>query len=232
MPQDTWPERRFGRFGLRQYGVWEQAFGAAPHALSRVSMRRSVRTVSDPWLAFGHNPARAAMANERTPGSRTFLHPRPRVEWPDLPEVMAIGSMAKPIRPSTIAKRITGTHWSLSACPRKSAEEQEFNSLDAQRAGLGAAANCLRGRGALEPWSARACSACSPTSMPVRRADRGLADPFPLRLCEARRTARGGRRGFRLGDPRICCSRTRSRLCEVPDKVAASKRKGLWMGGR
>ena len=75
-------------------------------------------------------------------------------------------------------------------------------------------------------------------------------DPFPLRLCEARRPARRGQHRVCLGDPVLqhrdqhgttdaayaAVLRT-IRAHEVTaerirDKVAASKRKGLWMGGR
>ena len=83
--------------------------------------------------------------------------------------------------------------------------------------------------------------------------DRGLqgrpADPFPLRLCEARRTARGGRRGFVSVTQSFNTATSMGRLTlhmllsfaqferevtaeRIRDKVAASKRKGLWMGGR
>ena len=87
---------------------------------------------------------------------------------------------------------------------RKSAEEgleQEFNSLDAQREACAAYVASQKAEGWCccqlptrtrgsreEPWSTRAYSACSPTSMRSRRADRGLqgrpADPFPLRLAK------------------------------------------------
>ena len=66
---------------------------------------------------------------------------------------------------------------------RKSAEEgleQEFNSLDAQREACAAYVASQKAEGWVllptvyedaglseEPWSARACSACSPTSTPV-----------------------------------------------------------------
>ena len=66
---------------------------------------------------------------------------------------------------------------------RKSAEEgleQEFNSLDAQREACAAYVASQKAEGWVllpavyetrgsreEPWSARACSACSTTSMPV-----------------------------------------------------------------
>ena len=154
---------------------------------------------------------------------------------------------------------------------RKSAEEgleQEFNSLDAQReacaayvarpqgGGLGAAANCLRGRGALgrNPGAPGPAALARRHRCRSRRPDCGLqgrpTDPFPLRLCEARRPARRGQHRVCLGDPVLqhrdqhgttdaayaCCpSHNSSREVtaeRIRDKIAASKRKGLWMGGR
>ena len=133
MPQDTGVGRNVVLDGLDFASlrrVWEQTFGAAPpRSLSRVFMRRvlALRTpVPDPWLAFGHNPARAlaAMANG-TPGNGAAA-PAGSVsagthlvrEWNGRTyqvEVIDNGyRFDGKTYPSltTIAKRITGTHWS------------------------------------------------------------------------------------------------------------------------
>ena len=101
-----------------------------------------------------------------------------------------------------------------------------------------------------EPWSARQPAALARRHRcRSRRPDRGLqgrpADPFPLRLCKARRTARGGRRGFRLGDSVLQnrdqhgttdtayaavlrTIRTRGHGAErIRDKIAAVKKKNV-----
>ena len=104
---------------------------------------------------------------------------------------------------------------------RKSAEEgleQEFNSLDAQREACAAYVASQKAEGWVLLPTAYEDAGLSGGTLErpglqrlLADIDAGLveqivalqgrpADPFPLRLCEARRTARGGRRGFRLGD--------------------------------
>ena len=89
----------YAQFGLRQLtaGLGANLWGcSAKLALARFHAPRScVRTpVPDPWLAFGHNPARSGCHGERDARQRRrrsrrvrfCRHPsRPRVEWPDLP---------------------------------------------------------------------------------------------------------------------------------------------------
>ena len=100
---------------------------SAKLALARFHAPRScVRTpVPDPWLAFGHNPARSGRHGERDTRQRRrrsrrvrfCRHPsRPRVEWPAYQvEVIDNGyRFDGKTYPSltAITKRITGTHWS------------------------------------------------------------------------------------------------------------------------
>ena len=137
MPQDTggWPERRSGRFGLRQLaaGLGADLWGSsAKLALAYLHAPRSLaRTpVPDPWRAFGRNPAgfrpqpgalwplwRTRHQATPLPQVRFCRHPsRPRVEWPDLPgrgsrQRLSVRRQTYPSL-TAITKRITGTHWS------------------------------------------------------------------------------------------------------------------------
>ena len=120
--------------------VWEQAFGAAPpRSLSaRFHAPRScVRTpVPDPWLAFGHNPARSGCHGERDTKAPAlpqspFLPGTHLVrEWNGRTyqvEVIDNGyRFDGKTYPSltTIAKRITGTHWSGTTLFRPDAQAQ------------------------------------------------------------------------------------------------------------
>ena len=197
--------------------VWEQTFGAAPpSSLSRVFLRRVEKSCTNasagPMAAPSATTRRSGRMVNGTRGNGAAA-PAGSVsagthlvrEWNGRTyqvEVFAtaIGSTAKPIRPSRPPSqsesrnpsgqdrrlfRFDAQAMALMVAVRTPIRERRvsnrilnFPSMRSEKpaprmsraintGGLSAAANCLRGRGALEePWSARAFSACSPTSTP------------------------------------------------------------------